>query len=102
MPLPSAHDKIGQYEVLNSEAQELYAFNRYGQHISTKNIVTNAYTYNFTYSVNSYYGKLTTFVDGSGIPINIVWDYRLQVGLRFTYIIKLIILINKLLTFGSE
>ena len=38
--------------------QELYVFNRYGQHVATKNIITDQYVYNFTYNVNSYYGKL--------------------------------------------
>ena len=48
----------GGYELLYPQSNELYVFNRYGHHVSTKDIVTGRTKYNFTYSVNSYYGRL--------------------------------------------
>lgn len=49
--------RYGQYSVLYPQTQEAYVFNRYGQHISTRDLITNKHTYNFTYNVNSYYGE---------------------------------------------
>ena len=75
--LPSP-DRFGQYEVLYPQTQESYLFNRYGQHIATKNIVTNQYMYNFTYNVNSYYGKLVKVTDSGDNPLVISRDYTTQ------------------------
>lgn len=71
-------DKYGQYEVLYPQTQELYIFNRYGQHIATKNIVTDQYMYNFTYNVNSYYGKLIKVIDSGNNMLAIKRDYTTQ------------------------
>ena len=72
LPLP---DRYGQYQVLYPQTQELYVFNRYGQHIATKNLVTDQYTYNFTYNVNSYYGKLVRVTDSGSNQLSIRRDY---------------------------
>jgi len=71
-------DRLGQYEVLYPPAQELYTFNRYGQHLSTRNLITDQQVYNFTYNVNSYYGKLMKIMDGGGNAIVVRRDYKLQ------------------------
>ncbi|XP_064637221.1 teneurin-m-like isoform X2 [Lineus longissimus] len=63
------------YEVLSPEMQELYIFNRYGQHIQTKNIITDEFMYNYSYSVNSYYGKLTAVQSSGGNKVQIIRDY---------------------------
>lgn len=75
--LPSP-DRYGQYEVLHPQTQESYLFNRYGQHIATKNIITDQYKYNFTYNVNSYYGKLVKVTDSGGHQLVITRDYTTQ------------------------
>lgn len=67
-----------QYEVLSPETQELYIFNRYGQHQHTINVMTNQYMYNFTYNVNSFYGKLTMITDSGGDNVRIVRDSYTQ------------------------
>ncbi len=68
-------DRFGQYEVLYPQTQEMYIFNRYGQHIATKNIVTSQYMYNFTYNVNSYYGKLIGVADNGNNMLTVTRDY---------------------------
>ena len=73
--LPEIHPKSAQYEVLYPQTQELYVFNRYGQHVATKNIITDRYMYNFTYNVNSYYGKLKQVIDGAGQTLTVRRDY---------------------------
>jgi YD repeat-containing protein len=75
--LPGPH-RYGQYEVLYPQTQESYLFNRYGQHIATKNIITDQYIYNFTYNVNSYYGKLVKVTDSNNNNLVISRDYTTQ------------------------
>lgn len=57
--LPSANEN-GDYEILSSDERELYIFNRHGLHIATKSLITNQFIYNFTYTVNTSFGKLTS------------------------------------------
>jgi len=42
---------------------------RFGQHVSTRHILTGSVLYNFTYNVNSYYGKLVRVSDSSFPPL---------------------------------
>lgn len=71
-------NQFGMFEVLYPQTQELYIFNRFGQHISTKNIITDQYMYNFTYNVNTYYGKLVKVTDSEGNALVIRRDYTTQ------------------------
>ena len=57
-PVPAADPRTGRYEVLDAHSGQMYTFNRYGQHVATSDLVTGQVTYNFTYSVNSYYARL--------------------------------------------
>ena len=57
--LPSPNQD-GDYEILSSDERELYIFNRHGLHTATKSLITNAFIYNFTYTVNTSFGKLTS------------------------------------------
>ena len=74
----SEPDRYGQYTVLYPQTQEIYIFNRFGQHVNTKNIITDQYVYNFTYSVNSYYGKLQAVTDTEGNRLTIRRSYTTQ------------------------
>jgi len=57
-PVPAADPRTGRYQVLDAYSGQTYTFNRYGQHVSTSDLMTGQVAYNFTYSVNSYYGRL--------------------------------------------
>lgn len=74
-PLP-VPDKQGQYEVIHPQTQEMYAFNRHGHHVATKNIVTGQFVYNFSYTVNSYYANVVKVTDNSGNALTIRRDYK--------------------------
>uniref|UniRef100_A0A146KU89 Tenascin-like protein n=4 Tax=Lygus hesperus TaxID=30085 RepID=A0A146KU89_LYGHE len=69
-----------EYEVYSSETQELYIFNRFGQHIATKNILTGETSYLFTYNVNTSNGKLSTVTDTAGNKVFLLRDYTSQVN----------------------
>ena len=73
LPKLTAHR---QYEVLSPETQELYIFNRHGQHMHTQNIITGEYLYNFTYNVPASYGKLTKVTGAGYNEITITRDYE--------------------------
>lgn len=70
-----------EYEVYSPETQELYVFNRFGQHIATKNILTGETSYIFTYNVNTSNGKLSTVTDTAGNKVFLLRDYTSQVQL---------------------
>jgi len=60
--------------------QEIYIFNRFGQHVSTRNILTGETTYVFTYNVNTSNGKLSTVTDAAGNKVFLLRDYTSQVN----------------------
>ncbi|GFO18355.1 teneurin-3 [Plakobranchus ocellatus] len=72
--LPQLKDR--HYEVVAPETQELYIFNRYGQHRHTVNIHTGQYVYNFTYNVFSSYGKLESVSDSANNVIHVTRDFH--------------------------
>lgn len=58
----------------------MYLFNRFGQHIATKNILTGETVYLFTYNVNTSNGKLSTVTDAAGNKVFLLRDYTTQVN----------------------
>jgi len=52
-------------------------FNRYGQHLSTIDLLTGVQQYNFTYNVHSYFGRLLKVTDAGGQQMTIRRDYKL-------------------------
>ncbi|XP_014674084.1 PREDICTED: teneurin-m-like [Priapulus caudatus] len=70
-----APNKNQLYEVYHPETQEIYVFNRFGQHYFTKNIMTGKALYVFTYNVNSSYGKLSRVTDSGQNKVSIYRDY---------------------------
>ncbi|XP_072394437.1 teneurin-m isoform X1 [Diabrotica undecimpunctata] len=69
-----------EYEIYSPETQEIYIFNRFGQHIATKNILTGESSYLFTYNVNTSNGKLSTVTDAAGNKVFLLRDYSSQVN----------------------
>ncbi|XP_073967241.1 teneurin transmembrane protein Ten-m isoform X2 [Choristoneura fumiferana] len=69
-----------EYEIYSPDTQEIYIFNRFGQHIMTKNILTGENNYVFTYNVNTSNGKLSTVTDAAGNKVFLLRDYSSQVN----------------------
>ncbi|XP_055317051.1 teneurin-m isoform X2 [Sitodiplosis mosellana] len=69
-----------EYEIFAPDTQEIYIFNRFGQHIATKNIMTGETSYTFTYNVNTSNGKLSTVTDAAGNKVFLLRDYTTQVN----------------------
>ncbi|XP_050530422.1 teneurin-a isoform X1 [Daktulosphaira vitifoliae] len=72
--LPS-HDLNGEFQIPYPATGELYVFNRYGQHISTLDLMSGKVRYTFLYSKNTSFGKLSTVTDGSGNKMLFLRDY---------------------------
>jgi hypothetical protein len=71
-------NNAGEYVVVSPETEEIYVFNHYGQHKHTVNIMTDQFMYNFTYNVNSFYGKLEQILDDAGNKIEIKRNYAMH------------------------
>ncbi|XP_078038060.1 teneurin transmembrane protein Ten-m isoform X2 [Augochlora pura] len=69
-----------EYEIYAPDTQEIYVFNRFGQHVATKNILTGETVYQFTYNVNTSNGKLSTVTDTAGNKVFLLRDYSSQVN----------------------
>lgn len=50
-------------------------FNRYGQHVATKDLSSSKTRYSFLYSKNTSFGKLSTVTDSTGNKIQFLRDY---------------------------
>lgn len=82
------HDENGEFRIPYPATEEIYVFNRYGQHISTRDITTGKAKYTFLYSKNTSFGKLSTVTDSSGNKILFLRDYSNVVCIRLHVVIK--------------
>lgn len=83
--LPS-HDESGEFHIPYPPAGEVYVFNRYGQHVATKDLASAKTRYSFLYSKNTSFGKLSTVTDSSGNKIQFLRDYSNAVSFYFILI----------------
>ncbi|XP_050561292.1 teneurin-m-like isoform X9 [Spodoptera frugiperda] len=69
-----------EYEIYSPDTQEIYIFNRFGQHVTSRNILTGENNYVFTYTVNTSNGKLSTVTDAAGNKVFLLRDYSTSVN----------------------
>lgn len=69
------HDETGEFHIPFPPSNEVYVFNRYGQHIFTKDLTSGKTRYSFLYSKNTSFGKLSTVTDSAGNKIQFLRDY---------------------------
>ncbi|XP_063706613.1 teneurin-a isoform X5 [Culicoides brevitarsis] len=69
------HDQNTEFQIPYPPSNEIYVFNRYGQHVATKDLTTGKTRYSFLYSKNTSFGKLSTVTDSSGNKIQFLRDY---------------------------
>ncbi|CAG9802441.1 unnamed protein product [Chironomus riparius] len=70
-----ASDRSFEYHIPYPSCNEIYVFNRFGQHIATKDFSTGKTIYTFLYSKNTSFGKLSTVTDSMGNKIQFLRDY---------------------------
>ena len=71
----------GVFEVPDPEVNEAYVFNKFGQHMLTRDIMTGSTLYTLTYTQATSNGKLRTVTDSLGRKLSVMRDYRGQVRL---------------------
>ncbi|XP_045622764.2 teneurin-m isoform X2 [Procambarus clarkii] len=64
-----------QYEIFSPDAHEVYVFNKYGQHVETRNLVTGQTIYKFSYSINYSAARLLTVTDGASNRFQLIRNY---------------------------
>ena len=72
---PEIDSESGGTWIRDPLAKEEYTFNRYGQHVTTRNFVTGKLVYKFDYSKNSAFGKLTSVTDALGNKVSFQRDF---------------------------
>ncbi|XP_058794630.1 teneurin-a isoform X3 [Phymastichus coffea] len=75
MPYLPNHDDNGEFNIPFPPTNEVYVFNRYGQHAATKDLTSGKTRYSFLYSKNMSLGKLSTVTDATGNKIQFLRDY---------------------------
>lgn len=75
-----AGDPTGTFDIYSPETQEVYVFNRFGQHVATRSMVTGRNVYLFGYNVNTSSGKVSTVTDSAGNKMFLFRDYSNQVA----------------------
>ncbi|XP_015786366.1 teneurin-m-like isoform X2 [Tetranychus urticae] len=74
IPYIPGPDESLQFTIASPETNEIYIFNKYGQHISTRNALTGQSLHTFLYDVNTSFGKLTAVTDSSGSKVSFLRD----------------------------
>ena len=73
-------DEDFMYRVPSPSTKEMFVFNRFGQHVATRDLITGQEIYTFLYTVNTSNGKLSGVTDASGRKISILRDYKNDVN----------------------
>lgn len=71
--LPSPDDQL-QFSIPSPQTDELYVFNKYGQHLNTRNATTDQILHTFSYDLNTSIGKLSAVSDASGSEVSFLRD----------------------------
>ena len=73
--LPAHDETSGGFRIPFPPSNEIYVFNRYGQHIETRDLTSGKTRYSFLYSKNNSFGKLSKVTDAAGNKISFLRDY---------------------------
>jgi len=77
---PQQDAQTGEYSISWPSSGELLIFNRYGQHVTTKDLTSNKIKTTFSYTKNGAGGKLMAIIDAKGNKIDFVRDAQQKVS----------------------
>merc|ERR1719336_18166 len=78
-PRAPARDSAGHYEVPDTAAREVFTFDKFGQHLATRSLLTGATRHVFEYSKSLGIGKLLKVTDAIGNKLLLHRDYSQRV-----------------------
>lgn len=67
-------DDQQEIKIIIPNVEEMYVFNKYGQHVRTRSITTGRTLYTFIYNQENSFGKLTEVIDSAGHKIMFIRD----------------------------
>ena len=68
------------FEVPDPDTNEAYVFNKFGQHMLTRDIMTGNVLYKMSYNQATSNGKLSSVTDGHGRTLTVMRDYKGRVN----------------------
>ncbi|XP_037506550.1 teneurin-m isoform X1 [Rhipicephalus sanguineus] len=74
LPYLPEPDEQQEYQIAQPDSHELFVFNKYGQHVVTRSLLTGKAKYTFLYNVNTSFGKLSAVTDTSGNKVAFLRD----------------------------
>lgn len=74
VPFVPGPDENLLFSMTSPGSNELYIFNKYGQHVFTKNSITGQVLYTFLYDTDTLMGKLIALTDQRGSRISFLRD----------------------------
>ena len=94
------------FEVPDPDTNEVYVFNKFGQHMLTRDIMTGNVLYKMSYNQATSNGKLSSVTDGHGRTLTVMRDYKgrvnaLQTASGLKYTLKISSGLNYLESFES-
>ena len=101
-----SHSDSAVFEVPDPDTNEVYVFNKFGQHMLTRDIMTGNVLYKMSYNQATSNGKLSSVTDGHGRTLTIMRDYKgrvnaLQTASGLKYTLKISSGLNYLESFES-
>ena len=101
-----SHSDSAVFEVPDPDTNEAYVFNKFGQHMLTRDIMTGNVLYKMSYNQATSNGKLSSVTDGHGRTLTVMRDYKgrvnaLQTASGLKYTLKMSSGVNYLESFES-
>lgn len=77
---PEQDPLTSEYTIGWAATRELFIFNRYGQHVTTKDALSGNIKTTFSYTKNGANGRLTAIIDAKGNKVDFVRDTQQRVS----------------------
>lgn len=68
-------DNNGQFNIISPDTNEAYVFSRFGLHLNTYDLISGNTLYNFSYTGNAAYGKLSSIMYQNNNQLNMKRDF---------------------------
>ena len=75
-----SHGDSAVFEVPDPDTNQAFIFNKFGQHMLTRDIMTGNVLYKMSYNQATSNGKLSSVTDGHGRTLTVMRDYKGRVN----------------------
>ena len=78
--VPHLDHLSGEYSINSPATSEIFVFNRFGQHVTTKDLSSGQISITFSYTKTAFNGKLMAIIDSKSNKLDFVRDNQEQVS----------------------